>query len=83
MPHGNARLTIHGRRLIIQRSSAGWKQPHIAAAMGVFRRCVKRWIDRHRVEGDAGPRDRSSKPRSMPTRTNLSGRSWSIPWLVL
>jgi hypothetical protein len=39
--HGNARLTVHGRRLIVQRHQAGWPQAHIAAAMGVSRKCVK------------------------------------------
>lgn len=54
MAHANARLTVHGRRLIIERARAGWKQAHIAAAMGVSRRCVKRWIERYRAEGEAG-----------------------------
>ena len=48
MSHGSARLTVHGRRLIVQRHQAGWKQAHIAAAMGVSRKCVKTWIDRLR-----------------------------------
>ena len=37
MAHANARLTVHGRRLIIERARAGWKQAHIAAAMAVAR----------------------------------------------
>lgn len=63
MAHGNARLTVHGRRLIVARTQAGWKQAHIAAAMGISRRCVQRWIDRYRSEGEAGLDDRSSRPR--------------------
>jgi len=55
--------------LIIARAAQGWKQAHIAAAMGVSRRCVKRWIDRHRDEGDAGLADRSSRPHRSPRRT--------------
>lgn len=70
MSHASARLTIHGRRLIIQRYKAGWPQSHIAAAMGVSRKCVKTWIDRHATEGDAGLKTRSSRPRTMPTRTS-------------
>jgi transposase InsO family protein len=62
-------LTVHGRRLIVQRHQAGWKQAHIAAAMGVSRKCVKTWIDRYTAEGDAGLVTRSSRPHSMPTRT--------------
>jgi transposase InsO family protein len=70
--HGNARLTVHGRLLIVQRHQQGWKQAHIAAAMGVSRKCVKTWIDRHAAEGLAGLEDRSSRPHSMPTRTHPS-----------
>lgn len=70
MSHGSARLTVHGRRLIVQRSLAGWRQAHIAAAMGVSRRCVKKWIDRFAAEGDAGLFDRSSRPHTSPTRTS-------------
>lgn len=67
--HANARLTVHGRRLIVQRHQAGWPQAHIAAAMGVSRKCVKTWIDRHAAEGEDGLVTRSSRPHSTPTRT--------------
>jgi transposase InsO family protein len=67
--HRNARLTVHGRLLIVQRRQHGWKQAHIAAAMGVSRKCVKYWIDRYDAEGEAGLHDRSSRPHSMPTKT--------------
>ena len=70
MSHRNARLTVHGRLLIVQRHRAGWKQAHIAAAMGVSRKCVRTWIDRHAVEGDAGLETRSSRPHTMPTHTS-------------
>ena len=69
VPHRNARLTLFGRRLIIERALAGWKQAHIAAAMGVSRQCVQRWLARYRAEGEQGLRDRSSRPHRMPTRT--------------
>ena len=68
--HGSARLTVHGRLLIVQRHQAGWKQAHIAAAMGVSRKCVRTWIDRYASEGEAGLITRSSRPHSMPTRTS-------------
>ncbi len=68
--HGSARLTVHGRRLIVQRHRAGWPQAHIAAAMGVSRKCVKTWIDRYAVEGEPGLLTRSSRPHSTPTRTS-------------
>ncbi|MCY4728932.1 IS481 family transposase [Nocardioides sp. STR2] len=70
MSHGSARLTVHGRRLIVQRHQDGWKQAHIAAAMGVSRKCVKTWIDRYAAEGEAGLVTRSSRPHTMPTKTS-------------
>jgi transposase InsO family protein len=69
MSHGSARLTVHGRLLIVQRHQQGWRQAHIAAAMGVSRKCVKTWIDRYAAEGEAGLRDRSSRPHCCPTKT--------------
>ncbi|MBB3082303.1 transposase [Geodermatophilus sabuli] len=69
MSHGNARTTIHGRKLIIARHRAGWRQAHIAAAMGISRKCVRTWITRYDTEGDAGLVDRSSRPRTSPRRT--------------
>jgi transposase InsO family protein len=69
MAHANARLTVHGRRLIVQRHQQGWRQAHIADAMGVSRKCVKTWIERYAAEGEDGLRDRSSRPHSTPTRT--------------
>ena len=70
MSHRNARLTVHGRMLIVQRYKQGWKQAHIAAAMGVSRKCVKTWIDRYAAEGEAGLETRSSRPHTMPTRSS-------------
>ena len=70
MSHGSARLTVHGRRLIVQRHQAGWPKAHIAAAMGVSRKCVKTWIERYDLEGEAGLVTRSSRPHTMPTKTS-------------
>jgi transposase len=59
--HGDARLTVHGRKLVVHRHRAGWKQAHIAAAMGVSRQCLGTWITRFQGEGEAGLVDRSSR----------------------
>lgn len=70
MSHRNARLTFHGRRLLVQRiCEEGLPVAHVAKAMGVSRQCAHRWIDRFDAEGDAGLFDRSSRPHRMPTRT--------------
>ncbi len=70
MAHRNARTTFHGRLLIVTRYRAGWPKAHIAAAMGVSRKCVTTWVDRFTAEGVAGLADRSCRPRSMPRRTS-------------
>jgi len=67
---GNARTTIHGRLLIVTRHRQGWRQARIAAAMGISRRCVGKWIDRFASEGLAGLQDRSSRPHTMPKRAS-------------
>ncbi|WP_156753384.1 IS481 family transposase [Actinokineospora pegani] len=69
MSHRNARTTVHGRQLIVARHRAGWPQAHIAAAMGISRKCVRTWLDRHAAEGQAGLADRSSRPHTSPRRT--------------
>jgi transposase InsO family protein len=70
MSHVNARLTVHGRRLIVDRVAAGRPVAHIAAELGVSRQTAYRWVRRFRAEGPAGLPDRSSRPRSTPTRTS-------------
>ncbi len=69
MSHANARTTVHGRLLIVERWRNGWKKAHIAAAMGISRKCVRTWIARFQDEGEAGLADRSSRPHTSPTRT--------------
>lgn len=71
MSHRNARLTVHGRQLLVHRvRELGMPVAHVARAMGVSRQCAHRWVARFNAEGDAGLRDRSSRPHSMPTRTS-------------
>ena len=70
MGHRNARLTVHGRLLLVQRvRSEGMPIAHAAKAMGISRQCASRWVRHFDAEGEAGLVDRSSRPRSMPTRT--------------
>jgi transposase InsO family protein len=69
--HRNARLTVHGRRLLVDRvRRQGMPVAHVARAMGVSRQCAHRWVARFDAEGDAGLFDRSSRPRRIPTKTS-------------
>jgi transposase InsO family protein len=68
--HANARLSVKGRELLIERLRAGWSLTEAAMAAGVSERTARKWRDRHRAEGGAGLLDRSSAPRSVPARTS-------------
>ena len=71
MSHRNARLTFHGRCLLVHRvRELGMPVAHVARAMGVSRQCAHRWVARFDVEGEAGLRDRSSRPHRTPSRTS-------------
>jgi transposase InsO family protein len=68
--HANARLNLHGRRLLIERViEQGRPVAHVAKELGVSRQCAHRWVARYRAEGLAGLVDRSSRPHSCPRRT--------------
>ena len=69
MSHRNARLTVHGRRLLVERVQQGMPVSHVAKAMGISRQCAHRWVSRFASEGEVGLHDRSSRPSSMPQRT--------------
>lgn len=71
MSHRNARLTVHGRRLLVQRvRELGMPVAHVGKAMGISRQCDHRSVTRFDAEGDAGLHDRSSRLHLMPTRTS-------------
>ncbi|UWE08758.1 IS481 family transposase [Actinacidiphila bryophytorum] len=69
MSHRNARLTVHGRRILIERVLSGRPVAHVAAEMGISRATGHKWVARWRAEGDAGLADRSSRPRTTPHRS--------------
>jgi hypothetical protein len=52
--HRNARLTVHGRRLLVERVCAGRPVAHVAAEMGVSRATAHKWVRRWRDEGEPG-----------------------------
>ncbi|MFF8297267.1 leucine zipper domain-containing protein, partial [Streptomyces globisporus] len=69
MSHRNARLTVHGRRILVARVLAGRPVAHVAAEMGISRPTAHKWVRRWKSEGDAGLVDRSSRPCRTPHRT--------------
>ncbi|MET9708535.1 IS481 family transposase, partial [Streptomyces griseus] len=69
MSHRNARLTVFGRRLLVERVASGRPVTHVAAEMGISRATAHKWVRRWRAEGEAGLVDRSSRPLTTPHRT--------------
>jgi transposase InsO family protein len=68
--HANARLSVKGRELLVDRIlMQGWSLAQAAEAAGVSDRTAAKWIRRYREEGPAGLADHSSVPVFQPTRT--------------
>jgi transposase InsO family protein len=69
--HGNARLSVKGRELLIDRvQHAGWSLSTAAEAAGISDRTARKWLARYRAEGPEGLLDRSSAPGIIANRTD-------------
>jgi transposase InsO family protein len=65
--HRRAKLTVLGRRLLVERiTGQGWPVAVAAQAQGVSSATAYKWLRRWRVEGVTGLADRSSRPRRSP-----------------
>ena len=69
--HANARLSLKGRELLIERvENAGWSLIAAAEAAGVSDRTARKWLARYRAAGIDGLLDRSSAPAVVANRTD-------------
>jgi len=67
--HRRAKLTVEGRKLLVDRvRRQGWTVATAAEAQGCSRATAHKWIRRFDHEGLAGLVDRSSRPRRSPRR---------------
>jgi transposase len=65
MAHPRAKLTVAGRRLLVERVlEHGWPPARAAEAQGVSVATAYKWLGRWRAEGLAGLADRSSRPHT-------------------
>ncbi len=90
--HKNAQLTPAGRALPVERVLVnGQTASEVARSLGVSERTVWKWVRRYREQGEAGLRDRSSRPQRSPSRTpewrvrrieHLRRRRWTSPWIA-
>jgi transposase InsO family protein len=67
--HGNAELSLNKRRRLAERVEAGWTLTKAAEAAEVSVCTARKWVRRHRLEGELGLLDRSSRPHSSPKAT--------------
>jgi transposase InsO family protein len=68
--HANAALSLNQRRrMVVRVVENGWSLTKAAEAAEVSERTCSKWVARYRAEGEAGLRDRSSAPSSIPHRT--------------
>ena len=67
--HGNAELSLNKRRRLVRRVEDGWTLTKAAEAAEVSVRTARKWVGRHRAEGEPGLLDRSSRPHSSPSAT--------------
>ena len=69
MVKGKGKLTVFGRRLLIERvTRQGYPVAQAAAMQGISAGCAYRWLRRWRAEGEAGLEDRSCRPHRSPRR---------------
>ena len=69
--HANARLSLKGRELLVDRvQRAGWSVSAAAEAAGISERTARKWLARYRLEGATGLLDRSSAPVVVANRTD-------------
>ena len=73
MSHANARLTVHGRLLLVRRvRQDGRPAAHVARELGISRQCACWWVRRFDAEGMAalltGRRGRTGCPGGPPPR---------------
>jgi transposase InsO family protein len=72
--HQHARMTVHGRALLVSRvCQEGWRVVDAARAAGVSERTAYKWLARYRAGGERMLHDRSSAParphRRLPAET--------------
>jgi transposase InsO family protein len=66
--HKNARMTVHGRVLLVERVEAGWRVADAARSAGISERTAYKWLGRFRAGGAAALSDRKPVPAHCPHR---------------
>jgi transposase len=81
MAHPRAKLTVQGRRLLVERiRDQGWPVPRAAEAQGVSVATAYKWLRRRQLEGEAGLADRCSRPHRSPRRLAPEPEQAILAW---
>jgi transposase InsO family protein len=81
LTHPRAKLTVQGRRLLVQRVlEQGWPPAEAARAQGVSVATCYKWLGRYRAEGLAGLADRSCRPHRSPRRLSAEREQAIVAW---
>ena len=75
--HENARLTFQGRKTLIERISRIGLEA-AAADAGISERTARKWLARHRAEGEAGLFDRTSRPHRLRAALDTQQRDAAL-----
>lgn len=76
--HRRAKLTVEGRKLLVERvRGQGWTVATAAEAQGCSRATAHKWLRRFDAAGIGGLEDRSSRPHRSPCRLSAE-REWAI-----
>lgn len=76
--HQNARLTLRSREALVEIVRGGLGLSRAAAQFHVTPKTAAKWFRRYQQEGEAGLRDRSSRPHHSPRATSSPRVLWVI-----
>jgi transposase len=79
--HPRAKLTPHGRRLLVARVlEERWPPAEAARAQGVSVATCSKWLSRWQAQGPAGLADRSCRPHRSPRRLPPEREQVILAW---
>ena len=81
--HKNARMTVHGRALLVKRVEIeGWRVAEAASAAGVSERTAYKWLARYRAGGERMLQDRSSPAETIAAIERLRRQRMTGPQIA-